>query len=60
MTRTSAEKNGVPSKNTISYYRKYAEGGFSLLISEETYPDEKYSQGYHHQPGIANEHHIIG
>lgn len=60
MTRTSAEENGVPSKRMLSYYRRYAKGGFSLLISEGTYPDEAYSQGYLNQPGIANGEHING
>lgn len=60
MTRTSAEENGVPSKNMLSYYKRYAKGGFSLLISEGTYPDEAYSQGYLDQPGIANQKHIEG
>ncbi len=60
MTRTSAEENGVPSQKMLSYYNRYAKGGFSLLISEGTYPDEVYSQGYLNQPGIANLEHIKG
>lgn len=60
MTRTSAEEDGVPSKMMLSYYRRYAKGGFSLLISEGTYPDEAFSQGYLNQPGIANPEHIKG
>lgn len=60
MTRTSAEENGVPSERMLSYYRRYAKGGFSLLISEGTYPDEAFSQGYLNQPGIANQKHING
>lgn len=58
MTRTSAEENGVPSKKMLSYYSRYAKGGFSLLISEGTYPDETYSQGYFNQPGIATQDQI--
>jgi 2,4-dienoyl-CoA reductase-like NADH-dependent reductase (Old Yellow Enzyme family) len=60
MTRTSAEENGVPSARMLDYYSRYASGGFGLLISEGTYPDEAYSQGYFHQPGIANRQHIEG
>lgn len=60
MTRTSAEENGVPSERMIKYYSRYAKGGFGLLISEGTYPDEAHSQGYLNQPGIANKQHIEG
>lgn len=60
MTRTSAEANGVPSQAMLSYYTRYAKGGFSLLISEGTYPDEAYSQGYLNQPGIATTDQISG
>lgn len=60
MTRTSAEENGVPSVQMQKYYTRYARGGFGLLISEGTYPDEAYSQGYLCQPGIANQQHIAG
>lgn len=60
MTRTSAEENGVPNERMRKYYTRYAKGGFSLLITEGTYPDEKHSQGYQNQPGIANEKHIAG
>lgn len=55
MTRISAEENGVPSEIMKKYYTAYARGGFSLLITEGTYPDEQHSQGYFNQPGIANE-----
>lgn len=60
MTRTSAEENGVPSGKMLDYYRRYAEGGFGLLITEGTYPDEAYSQGYFNQPGIARREHVAG
>lgn len=58
MTRTSANADGVPSEKMLSYYNKYAKGGFSLLISEGTYSDTTYSQGYLHQPGIVTPEHI--
>lgn len=60
MTRTSAESDGVPNETMRKYYTRYAEGGFGLLITEGTYPDEKYSQGYLNQPGIANEKQLTG
>lgn len=60
MTRTSAEDKGVPNEAMLKYYTRYANGGFGLLITEGTYPDEKYSQGYLNQPGIANAAHIAG
>jgi 2,4-dienoyl-CoA reductase-like NADH-dependent reductase (Old Yellow Enzyme family) len=54
MTRTSANPNGTPNVQMLAYYQSFAAGGFSLIISEGTYPDESYSQGYLDQPGIAN------
>lgn len=60
MTRTSASENGVPTEEMLKYYTRYAQGGFALIITEGTYPDEVYSQGYLNQPGIANEAHIEG
>jgi 2,4-dienoyl-CoA reductase-like NADH-dependent reductase (Old Yellow Enzyme family) len=58
MTRTSANEDGTANEQMRAYYTRFARGGFSLLISEGVYPDEEYSQGYHHQPGIANAAHI--
>jgi 2,4-dienoyl-CoA reductase-like NADH-dependent reductase (Old Yellow Enzyme family) len=60
MTRTSASENGVPTERMTSYYANFAHGGFGLLISEGTYPDESHSQGYSNQPGIANPAHVDG
>jgi 2,4-dienoyl-CoA reductase-like NADH-dependent reductase (Old Yellow Enzyme family) len=60
MTRTSAAEDGVPTENMIKYYTRYANGGFGLIITEGTYPDEAYSQGYPSQPGITNQKHIQG
>jgi 2,4-dienoyl-CoA reductase-like NADH-dependent reductase (Old Yellow Enzyme family) len=36
------------------YYAKFAEGGFSLIITEGTYPDVR-GQGYDNQPGLATD-----
>jgi 2,4-dienoyl-CoA reductase-like NADH-dependent reductase (Old Yellow Enzyme family) len=55
MTRTSATEDGLATKQMENCYAKFAKGGFGLLITEGTYPDEQYSQGYIDQPGIAND-----
>jgi 2,4-dienoyl-CoA reductase-like NADH-dependent reductase (Old Yellow Enzyme family) len=39
----------------LTYYTKFARGGFELIITEGVYTDDKYSQGYLNQPGIINE-----
>jgi 2,4-dienoyl-CoA reductase-like NADH-dependent reductase (Old Yellow Enzyme family) len=58
MTRISAEKNGNATDRMARYYESFAAGGFGLVITEATYPDEEYSQGYSFQPGIANVEHF--
>lgn len=55
MTRTSADPDGRVTDEMVRYYERFAEGGFALLITEGTYPDEAWSQGYLNQPGIAND-----
>ena len=55
MTRTSAEPDGRATARMRDYYRDFAKGGFGLVITEGTYTDERYSQGYLNQPGLANE-----
>ena len=54
MTRTSATHNGCATPSMADYYRAYARGGWGLVMTEATYIDTRYSQGYVHQPGIAN------
>lgn len=54
MTRTSATADGRATAEMARYYADYARGGFGLIITEGTYIDESYSQGYPHQPGLAN------
>ncbi|MDX1465069.1 MAG: NADH:flavin oxidoreductase [Halomonas sp.] len=54
MTRTSAESDGCATARMRDYYRDFARGGFSLVITEGTYTDERFSQGYLNQPGLAN------
>lgn len=60
MTRTSASENGIPTEDMARYYARFARGGFSLLVTEGIYPDEKHSQGYKFQPGLANTAHMEG
>jgi 2,4-dienoyl-CoA reductase-like NADH-dependent reductase (Old Yellow Enzyme family) len=54
MTRVSAGADGVPTTCMAGYYAQFADGGFGLVITEGLYTDEAYSQGYLHQPGLAN------
>lgn len=58
MTRVSATDDGRATESMARYYRQFAEGGFSFLITEGAYPDESYSQGYLNQPGIATDEHV--
>ncbi len=55
MTRTSATSDGVVTDEMVDYYRDYSVGGWSLIITEATYIDKLYSQGYGNQPGIADD-----
>ncbi len=57
MTRTSANPDGTATAQMVAYYRRYACGGFSLVITEGTFTDTAYSRGYYRQPGIATEAH---
>lgn len=54
MTRVSTKGDGVPTTQMEKYYRRYAEGGFGLTITEGTYTDLYFSQAYPNQPGITN------
>ncbi|NRG47462.1 NADH:flavin oxidoreductase [Bacillus sp. CRN 9] len=53
MTRISATEEGFVTDKMVKYYRSFARGGFGLIITEGTYIDDKYSQTYYYQPGIA-------
>ncbi|MFL9812809.1 NADH:flavin oxidoreductase [Stutzerimonas sp. VN223-3] len=55
MTRVSAEPDGCANELMRDYYQAFAKGGFGLLITEGTYTDTAYSQGYFNQPGLATE-----
>lgn len=55
MTRTSATHDGLVTRQMVDYYATFARGGWGLVITEATYTDKKYSQGYIDQPGIADD-----
>nr|WP_277814916.1 NADH:flavin oxidoreductase [Haloarcula sp. R1-2] len=55
MTRVSATDDGRATAEMAQYYQRFADGGFSFLITEGTYPDEAHSQGYLNQPGLATD-----
>jgi len=57
MTRVSATPDGTPTAEMADYYTGFAEGGFGLVITEGTYTDTLYSQGYFNQPGIVSKAH---
>jgi 2,4-dienoyl-CoA reductase-like NADH-dependent reductase (Old Yellow Enzyme family) len=54
MSRVSANEKGVPTHTMQTYYEALAAGGFGMIITEGTYPDDQYSQGYPLQPGMVN------
>jgi 2,4-dienoyl-CoA reductase-like NADH-dependent reductase (Old Yellow Enzyme family) len=58
MTRTSATAEGLATEEMAQYYTNFAKGGFSLILTEGTYTDDQYSQGYFNQPGIINKEQI--
>ncbi|TQS26953.1 NADH:flavin oxidoreductase [Microbispora sp. KK1-11] len=58
MTRVSAAPDGTPTPEMADYYTEFAEGGFGLVITEGTYTDTVYSQGYRNQPGIVSDAHV--
>ncbi|MDO3387942.1 NADH:flavin oxidoreductase [Gilvimarinus sp. SDUM040013] len=55
MTRISTRGDGIPTEKMAQYYRRFAEGGFGLIITEGTYTDKHYAQAYPNQPGITCE-----
>jgi 2,4-dienoyl-CoA reductase-like NADH-dependent reductase (Old Yellow Enzyme family) len=58
MTRVSAAPDGTPTPEMAEYYGAFAQGGFGLVITEGTYTDTAYSQGYLNQPGLVSERHV--
>lgn len=60
MTRISADGGGVPTAQMAAHYSAFAQGGFSLIITEGTYTDLAQSQGYRDQPGIVTPAQVDG
>ena len=54
MTRTSANADGTATAEMTRYYAKFADGGFSLLLTEGIYPEQR-GKGYDNQPGLATD-----
>lgn len=55
MTRVSATEEGRATDRMARYYERFAEGGYSFLLTEGIYPDTEHSQGYFDQPGLATD-----
>jgi 2,4-dienoyl-CoA reductase-like NADH-dependent reductase (Old Yellow Enzyme family) len=55
MTRVSATDDGRATERMARYYRTFADGGFSVLVTGGTYTDDRYSQGYLNQPGLVTD-----
>lgn len=60
MTRVSATADGTPTGEMAEYYERFARGGFGLVITEGTYTDAQFSQGYLNQPGLVTPEHVTG
>ena len=57
MTRVSATADGRATDEMAQYYAKFAESGFSFVITEGVYTDDAYSKGYLNQPGLVTAQH---
>ncbi|KRE16819.1 NADH:flavin oxidoreductase [Bosea sp. Root381] len=55
MTRVNATEDGRATEVMARYYERFARGGFGTVITEGIYTDQAFSQGYIHQPGIADD-----
>jgi 2,4-dienoyl-CoA reductase-like NADH-dependent reductase (Old Yellow Enzyme family) len=55
MSRASTAGDGIPTSDMATYYRRYAAGGFALIITEGTYTDRRYAQAYPNQPGLTDD-----
>jgi len=53
LTRVSATPDGCATAEMAAYYRRYALGGWGLIVTEATYVDDHAAQGYFRQPGIV-------
>ncbi len=59
MTRNFSPNN-IPGDNVVEYYRKRAQGGTGLIITEGTCPGHKAASGYPDVPFIAGEEQLGG
>jgi len=60
MSRASATLAGIPTDAMNTYYEKFAQGGFGIVITEGLYTDKIASQAYPHQPGIVTPGQVAG
>ncbi|MCO5160233.1 MAG: NADH:flavin oxidoreductase [Mesorhizobium sp.] len=58
LTRVSATPDGCATDEMVDYYRRYARAGWGLIVSEATYVDDLFSQGYFRQPGIVTDEQV--
>jgi 2,4-dienoyl-CoA reductase-like NADH-dependent reductase (Old Yellow Enzyme family) len=58
MSRVSTAGDGVPTDNMVRYFREFAEGGFGLVITDGTYTDQLFAQGYPDQPAIVTDEQV--
>lgn len=56
MTRTSAATDGRATAEMARYYARFAEGDFSLIITEGIFLNPR-SRGYNNQPGLSTDAH---
>jgi 2,4-dienoyl-CoA reductase-like NADH-dependent reductase (Old Yellow Enzyme family) len=59
MTRNHSP-GGVPGEDVAAYYRRRAEGGIGLLITEGTYVDHPAASAYQDVPTLAGEAALAG
>lgn len=60
MSRVSTRGDGVATEQMTDYYRRFAEGGFGLVITEGIYPQGPAAQGYANQPALTSVAHVEG
>ena len=60
MSRVSTNGDGVPTAQMADYYRRFADGGFGLIITEGIYPAGPAAQGYANQPALISAAHVEG
>jgi 2,4-dienoyl-CoA reductase-like NADH-dependent reductase (Old Yellow Enzyme family) len=58
MSRVSTNGDGRPTEQMVDYYRRFAEGGFGLIITEGIYPVGPAAQGYANQPSLTSDGHV--